>query len=130
MKYDRQEVRRRIGRTYRPVEAAPCCVYCGATGKLGQDHVPPLSVAGWVKEERLIYPACVLCNTLASTYPVVCVERRAEFLLCRMRAEWVKVKGGKVKLWSFDQLRAGAEGIKARLASGVIRRECRCRVCR
>lgn len=130
MKYDRKEVRRRIGRTYKPVDASPCCVYCGATGKLGEDHVPPLAVAGWVNEPRLIYPACFMCNTLASAYPVVCIERRAEYLLCRMRAEWVKVRGGKSKRATFERLRDCAQGIKRRLADGDIRKECRCRFCR
>lgn len=129
MTYDRREALRTVGGSYLPVDGLACCVYCGDTGKLGHDHVPPLFVADWVEEPRRLYPACGVCNRLLGPYPVACLRLRAEYLLCRLRVEWIKLRGGRKVRWPVERIRACAEGVKHRLARGSTGEACRCQHC-
>lgn len=120
----------RLHGTYKAVEhVLEECVYCGRGGRIGDDHVPPLVAADWVKAERLLYPCCPICNCMISGYPLVCLERRAEYLLCRLRAEWARTKAGLAKRWTLDDLEQVAEGVKGRLHNGRQRDDCRCQWC-
>lgn len=107
------------------------CVYCGAaTG--GKDHVPPLQLVdqlGGQAGELLLYGCCSICNGKLSAYPANCVQLRAEYLVCNLRAEWLRVRAGIQRKWQLAQIEAAGRGVSARLKAGNHRQVCRCPRC-
>lgn len=127
----RKEREAKYGASYKLVEDLEgCCVYCGRPSKNGRDHVPPLAFVGRFPDApRLLYSACYLCNQKLAAYPSSCLPERAEFLICALRREWLFMKAGMAKKWTKEQVAINGIAVKARLASGEIRGQCRCVVC-
>lgn len=52
------------------------CTYCGATGRLGPDHIVPV-VRGGTSDIENIVPACRRCNTSKGARPLIVFLARA-----------------------------------------------------
>lgn len=120
------------GAAYRVAPVPPrVCVYCGGDAKAGRDHVPPLAAASWFSPSALrwLYPACTICNGTLSVYPAACLVERAEFLVCILRRDWLRIKAGQSKRWPLDAVATKGRACKERLSAGDTAKACHCRSC-
>jgi len=129
-KYSRTEALAQFGETYVKADSGLNCVYCGLSAQVG-DHVPPLAyVAKMPSSERLLWPACWICNGTLGAYPRVCLVERAEYLIGKLRADWAFAQVGRKTKWSSVALSSKGLLVRARLQHGDLGDLCRCSRCK
>lgn len=110
--------------TYQAV-AAQVCVYCLRPGKLGLDHVPPVTRSArpsTLGPGLFTYPACLECNLSLRAFAEPCIVTRAREL--HARAGRLRAPGPKA-----DRAAARAEATLWATAPDAVSRHCQCRHC-
>lgn len=94
------------------------CVYCG------QWSAKDFETVGARR-----YRVCFTCRYCLHGCRAECLPDRADYLLARLRAEWVKVKSGKAAKFSAELLRHKGEAVKRQRFLGLSAARCRCSKC-
>jgi len=106
--------------------AAPHCVYCHQSGKLGLDHVPAISRTNKPSKfwpGLFTYPACTACNISLRHFEAVCLKERAREIHARALRNTAGGEKGE---------RAKQRALNTQWATALDARspDCMCRLCR